>query len=170
MVYKQFRFWKRTGLDLRDDLEKRFSASSTFSPLARSFLSVGFFCAVCVSCVKRNMGSTNADVKKVLAGQPGQDEENNDSSNVPDPAQEKQSESEFDTGLTTWLQVLGSFFLFFNSWYDSNHSIVQCQANSNATGASSIHGAHIKLITSKNCSWAFHHRLLPGLAHCSLSF
>lgn len=23
----------------------------------------------------------------------------------------------FDTGLKPWLQVLGSFFLFFNSWY-----------------------------------------------------
>ncbi|KAE8352069.1 MFS general substrate transporter [Aspergillus coremiiformis] len=31
---------------------------------------------------------------------------------------EKRSEEEptFDTGLSTWLQVLGSFFLFFNSW------------------------------------------------------
>jgi hypothetical protein len=26
-------------------------------------------------------------------------------------------ESSFDTGLIAWLQVLGSFFLFFNSWY-----------------------------------------------------
>ncbi|KAL3481215.1 major facilitator superfamily domain-containing protein [Aspergillus californicus] len=32
------------------------------------------------------------------------------------PAQEKQQEPTFDTGLTAWLQVLGSFFLFFNSW------------------------------------------------------
>lgn len=27
------------------------------------------------------------------------------------------AEHEFDTGFTAWLQVLGSFFLFFNSWY-----------------------------------------------------
>lgn len=27
------------------------------------------------------------------------------------------AENEFDTGFTAWLQVLGSFFLFFNSWY-----------------------------------------------------
>jgi hypothetical protein len=26
-------------------------------------------------------------------------------------------EGSFDTGLDAWLQVLGSFFLFFNSWY-----------------------------------------------------
>lgn len=25
-------------------------------------------------------------------------------------------EHEFDTGLTAWLQVLGAFFLWFNSW------------------------------------------------------
>ena len=25
-------------------------------------------------------------------------------------------EQGFDTGLTAWLQVVGSFFLFFNSW------------------------------------------------------
>lgn len=27
------------------------------------------------------------------------------------------AEHTFDTGFTAWLQVLGSFFLFFNSWY-----------------------------------------------------
>jgi hypothetical protein len=27
------------------------------------------------------------------------------------------AEHEFDTGFTPWLQVLGAFFLFFNSWY-----------------------------------------------------
>lgn len=26
------------------------------------------------------------------------------------------TESQFDTGFLAWLQVLGSFFLFFNSW------------------------------------------------------
>jgi hypothetical protein len=28
----------------------------------------------------------------------------------------KAPEPTFDTGLTAWLQVFGSFFLFFNSW------------------------------------------------------
>ncbi|KAL3492932.1 major facilitator superfamily domain-containing protein [Aspergillus germanicus] len=37
---------------------------------------------------------------------------------TPLPAQpvEKAPEPTFDTGLTAWLQVFGSFFLFFNSW------------------------------------------------------
>jgi hypothetical protein len=37
---------------------------------------------------------------------------------TPPPAQpvEKAPEPTFDTGLTAWLQVFGSFFLFFNSW------------------------------------------------------
>ncbi|CEL06262.1 Putative Monocarboxylate transporter [Aspergillus calidoustus] len=37
---------------------------------------------------------------------------------APPPAQpvEKVPEPTFDTGLTAWLQVFGSFFLFFNSW------------------------------------------------------
>lgn len=26
-------------------------------------------------------------------------------------------EHDFDTGFKAWLQVVGSFFLFFNSWY-----------------------------------------------------
>lgn len=62
------------------------------------------------------MGSTNADVEKVLA-EPLQDE--NHSTNLSNDVHEKEPEPEFDTGLTTWLQCLGSFFLFFNSWYDS---------------------------------------------------
>jgi hypothetical protein len=37
------------------------------------------------------------------------------------PRQEEKSgfdnaEQSYDTGLTAWLQVLGSFFLWFNSW------------------------------------------------------
>ncbi|KAL2823180.1 major facilitator superfamily domain-containing protein [Aspergillus cavernicola] len=32
------------------------------------------------------------------------------------PVEEKAPEPTFDTGLTAWLQVFGSFFLFFNSW------------------------------------------------------
>jgi hypothetical protein len=64
------------------------------------------------------MGSTNLEVEKVFDRQPAQDEENINSSNTLDPVPEKVPETEFDTGLKTWLQVVGSFFLFFNSWYD----------------------------------------------------
>ncbi|CAG8206627.1 unnamed protein product [Penicillium salamii] len=61
------------------------------------------------------MGSTNADVEKVLVDEPIQNEANYQS-NPSDPVAEKEPEPEFDTGLRTWLQVVGSFFLFFNSW------------------------------------------------------
>ncbi|CAG8018758.1 unnamed protein product [Penicillium olsonii] len=60
------------------------------------------------------MGSTNADVEKVLV-EPDQNGANNQS-NPSDAVTDKEPEPEFDTGLRTWLQVLGSFFLFFNSW------------------------------------------------------
>lgn len=33
------------------------------------------------------------------------------------PTEEKEPEPSFDTGLMAWLQVVGSFFCFFNSWY-----------------------------------------------------
>jgi hypothetical protein len=33
------------------------------------------------------------------------------------PRAEKEAEPSYDTGVTAWLQVVGSFFLFFNSWY-----------------------------------------------------
>lgn len=29
------------------------------------------------------------------------------------------TKDDYDTGVTAWLQVLGSFFLYFNSWYAS---------------------------------------------------
>jgi hypothetical protein len=29
----------------------------------------------------------------------------------------KNDEREFDVGVKAWLQVLGAFFLYFNSWY-----------------------------------------------------
>ncbi|CAG8077375.1 unnamed protein product [Penicillium salamii] len=61
------------------------------------------------------MGSTNVDVEKVLVDEPIQNEANYQS-NPSDPVAEKEPEPEFDTGLRTWLQVVGSFFLFFNSW------------------------------------------------------
>lgn len=43
----------------------------------------------------------------------------------PSPPQEKDSgygdvELDFDTGLKAWLQVLGAFLLFFNSWLVGN--------------------------------------------------
>ncbi|PKX94761.1 MCT family MFS transporter [Aspergillus novofumigatus IBT 16806] len=45
---------------------------------------------------------------------------NNDESNVrtseQQPGEKHQEEPTFDTGVLAWLQVLGSFFLFFNSW------------------------------------------------------
>ncbi|KAJ5084848.1 hypothetical protein NUU61_009427 [Penicillium alfredii] len=60
------------------------------------------------------MGSTNLDVEqKVLADTPAQD--HNASANASE-VPEKESEITFDTGVMSWLQVLGSFFLFFNSW------------------------------------------------------
>lgn len=34
-------------------------------------------------------------------------------------------EQTFDTGLVPWLQVLGSFFLFFNSWYVTDFLLSQ---------------------------------------------
>lgn len=42
-------------------------------------------------------------------------------SSRPSPSQVKysgygSSEHDFDTGLMAWLQVLGAFFLWFNSW------------------------------------------------------
>ena len=35
-------------------------------------------------------------------------------------AEYSNGEQDFDTGLTAWLQVFGSFFLYFNSWYDTS--------------------------------------------------
>lgn len=68
------------------------------------------------------MGSTNLEVEQKVLTEPianspvAKDEENADSSASDSPA-DKESEVTFDTGLFSWLQVLGSFFLFFNSWY-----------------------------------------------------
>ena len=64
------------------------------------------------------MGSTNVEVEQKVHAEPishapiVQDEEKANDSPV-----EKEDEPTFDTGLFSWLQVLGSFFLFFNSWY-----------------------------------------------------
>jgi ribosomal protein L12E/L44/L45/RPP1/RPP2 len=54
---------------------------------------------------------------------PSANSNNNDESNMrTSDASEQQSgekhseEPTFDTGFLAWLQVVGSFFLFFNSW------------------------------------------------------
>lgn len=68
------------------------------------------------------MGSTNLGVEQKVLAEPiadspvVKDEENANSSASDSPA-DKDSEVTFDTGFFSWLQVLGSFFLFFNSWY-----------------------------------------------------
>ncbi|KAL4913914.1 major facilitator superfamily domain-containing protein [Aspergillus aurantiobrunneus] len=59
---------------------------------------------------------TEVDVreKRVNALEGGQDGENT-TSTLAQPAEEN-PEPTFDTGLEVWLQVVGAFFLFFNSW------------------------------------------------------
>lgn len=34
------------------------------------------------------------------------------------------TKDDYDTGVTAWLQVVGSFFLYFNSWYGSILAVV----------------------------------------------
>lgn len=59
--------------------------------------------------------SSNLEVEKVPTETPvPRDGENTDSTASDAPISE---ETTFDIGLVSWLQVLGSFFLFFNSWY-----------------------------------------------------
>ncbi|PLB45085.1 monocarboxylate transporter [Aspergillus steynii IBT 23096] len=59
----------------------------------------------------------NADAEKTVVDSLNDGSNGNDhTSNTPNPLDEKPEEPTFDTGLTAWLQVLGSFFLFFNSW------------------------------------------------------
>lgn len=63
---------------------------------------------------------TNADVEeKVVAdalAANNYDEKNQPSSTSPSRDDETPEEPTYDTGTLAWLQVLGSFFLFFNSW------------------------------------------------------
>lgn len=61
---------------------------------------------------------TNQDVEQTVLGDSlANDVTNADASKALDPSPtEKDSELTFDTGLFSWLQVVGSFFLFFNSW------------------------------------------------------
>ncbi|GAQ33602.1 hypothetical protein AtubIFM55763_008006 [Aspergillus tubingensis] len=60
---------------------------------------------------------TNADYdEKAVAGSLTANN-NGDCHELPTPSEEKPSEEPiFDTGFKSWIQVLGSFFLFFNSW------------------------------------------------------
>lgn len=64
------------------------------------------------------MGSSNLEIEqKVLADTSIiNDEENQNSSGINSPVEKALEEVTFDTGFFSWLQVLGSFFLFFNSW------------------------------------------------------
>lgn len=65
------------------------------------------------------MDPTNSEVEQTannLNHTVTKDEEN-DIANTTDLPPDKDPEVTFDTGLRSWLQVLGSFFLFFNSWY-----------------------------------------------------
>lgn len=67
------------------------------------------------------MGSNNLDLEQKPFTEPSGAQRGGivTSPNTSDSVAEKQPEPEltYDTGLKTWLQVLGSFFLFFNSWY-----------------------------------------------------
>lgn len=71
------------------------------------------------------MDSTNREIEqKVLAdpvADPPKPPVSKDEENATPPASDspadKESELTFDTGFISWLQVVGSFFLFFNSWY-----------------------------------------------------
>lgn len=66
------------------------------------------------------MGSTNQEVEQKILAEPIADSpvaKNEENAKVSDSPGDKESEPTFDQGLFSWLQVLGSFFLFFNSWY-----------------------------------------------------
>ncbi|KAJ5086064.1 hypothetical protein N7532_010835 [Penicillium argentinense] len=64
------------------------------------------------------MGSTNLEVEQKALGLTARAEGNvtANATTSPDLPPEKDPEVTFDTGFLSWLQVLGSFFLFFNSW------------------------------------------------------
>lgn len=67
------------------------------------------------------MGPTNSELEQRTNTNVFTKDEENGIANVtaaaPDQSPEKDPEITFDSGLRSWLQVLGSFFLFFNSWY-----------------------------------------------------
>ncbi|KAJ5601082.1 hypothetical protein N7510_010616 [Penicillium lagena] len=55
------------------------------------------------------MGSTNLETEQTTVLADG-------ANAAASPPAEKEAEPSYDTGITAWLQVVGSFFLFFNSW------------------------------------------------------
>ena len=63
------------------------------------------------------MESTNSDIEQKVLADPSATCDENVNSNI-SHSPEEELELTFDTGLNTWLQALGSFFLFFNSWYE----------------------------------------------------
>lgn len=73
---------------------------------------------------------TNADYdEKAVAGSLAANN-NGDVHELPTPSDEKPlEEPTFDTGFKSWIQVLGSFFLFFNSWYVWPYTQVSCRAS-----------------------------------------
>ena len=63
------------------------------------------------------MESTNLDIEQKVLADPSSTCDENVNSNIShSPEEEPGPQLTFDTGLHTWLQALGSFFLFFNSW------------------------------------------------------
>ena len=78
---------------------------------------------------------------------------------VPAPAKD---EITYDEGLVPWLQVLGSFFLFFNSWYVSRLDRTM-QGYLTKTGESSTPGERTRRTTNKNSFRTCRRRILPGL-------
>jgi hypothetical protein len=58
----------------------------------------------------------NVDAQKRTASAMGGGQDVEKTSPAPVQPVEDKEEPTFDTGLACWLQVLGSWFLFFNSW------------------------------------------------------
>lgn len=50
-------------------------------------------------------------------------EENEKDSHITGAQPAEKPDLVYDTGLVPWLQVFGSFFLFFNSWYVVTHAV-----------------------------------------------
>ncbi|PYH82956.1 MFS monocarboxylate transporter [Aspergillus uvarum CBS 121591] len=60
---------------------------------------------------------THADLKEKVSAESPSTTDQNGSQTVPvSPSDDKAPEPTFDTGLISWIQVIGSWFLFFNSW------------------------------------------------------
>jgi hypothetical protein len=72
-----------------------------------------------------------------------------------------------DGGLVAWLQVLGAFFLLFNSWYVTHSLLVVLQTTGTAdlltiVGASSTHSVRTRRTTKPTFSAPPTRRLSPG--------